>query len=106
MLGRDEGATRPAIGKAMGWAPHTVRGSLAGLAKKIEVEVLERARQVRANKVGAKGSYTIYHVTKSCCQAGRERPATILVDVDRLRQPGSRPKEQRSFQQADRVAEL
>ena len=47
----------------MGWAPHTVRGFLAGLAKKgIPVEVLERVRQIGPNKQGAKGSYTIYRL--------------------------------------------
>jgi hypothetical protein len=34
MLSRDEGASGPQIAQAMGWAPHTVRGFLAGLAKK------------------------------------------------------------------------
>ena len=33
MLSRDEGASGPQIGEAMGWAPHTVRGFLASLAK-------------------------------------------------------------------------
>ena len=47
----------------MGWAPHTVRGFLASLARKgIQVEVLERVRQIGPNKTGAKGSYTIYRV--------------------------------------------
>ena len=47
----------------MGWAPHTVRGFLAGLAKKgIVVEVLERVRQVGHEKAGAKGSYTVYRL--------------------------------------------
>lgn len=47
----------------MSWAPHTVRGFLAGLPKKgITIEVL--VRQVGSNKVGAKGSYTVYHVTE------------------------------------------
>ena len=63
MLGRDEGASGPQIAEAMGWAPHTVRGFLAGLAKKgINVEVLERVRQVGPNKVGASGSYTVYRL--------------------------------------------
>jgi hypothetical protein len=45
------------------WAPHTVRGFLAGLAEKgITVKVLERVRQVEPNKQGAKGSYTIYRL--------------------------------------------
>jgi hypothetical protein len=47
----------------MGWAPHAVRGFLAGLAKKgITVEVLDRVRQVGFNKAGAKGSYTVYRL--------------------------------------------
>jgi hypothetical protein len=61
MLARDEGASGPQIAEAMGWAPHTVRGFLAGLGRKgIMVEVLERIRQVGPNKVGATGSFTIY----------------------------------------------
>ena len=63
MLSRREGASGPQIAEATGWAPHTVRGFLAGLAKKgIKVEVLERIRQVGPNKVGARGSYTIYRI--------------------------------------------
>jgi hypothetical protein len=63
MLRRDEGASGPQIAEAMGWAPHTVRGFLAGLAKKgIAVEVLERVRQVNADRQGAKGSYSVYRV--------------------------------------------
>lgn len=45
MLRRNEGASGPQIAAAMGWAPHTVRGFLAGLAKKgITVGVLDRVR--------------------------------------------------------------
>ena len=63
MLSRLEGASGPQIAEAMGWAPHTVRGFLAGLPKKgIRVEVLERVCQVGTNKQGAKGSYTVYRV--------------------------------------------
>ena len=63
MLRRDEGASGPQIAEAMGWAPHTVRGFLAGLARKgVVVEVLERVRQVDPNTGGAKGSYTIYQI--------------------------------------------
>jgi Protein of unknown function (DUF3489) len=63
MLARDEGVSGPQIAEAMGWAPHTVRGFLAGLAKKgIKVEVLERVRQVGPNKQGAKGSYSVYRL--------------------------------------------
>jgi hypothetical protein len=40
----------------MSWAPHTVRGFLAGLAKKgIKIAVLERVRQVGTNKSGREG---------------------------------------------------
>jgi hypothetical protein len=63
MLRRQEGASGPQIAEAMGWAPHTVGGFLAGLAKKgIKVKVLERVRQVGPNKQGAKGSYTVYRI--------------------------------------------
>jgi Protein of unknown function (DUF3489) len=61
MLARDEGASGPQIAEAMGWAPHTVRGFLAGLSKKgIKVDVLERVRHVGPNKQGGKGSYSVY----------------------------------------------
>jgi hypothetical protein len=53
----------PQIAEATGWAPHTIRGFLAGLAKKgIVVEVLERVRQIASNKSGVKGSYSIYRL--------------------------------------------
>jgi len=59
----DEGASGPQIAEAMGWAPHTVRGFLAGLAKRgFKVGVLERVRQVGPNRQGAKGSYTVYRL--------------------------------------------
>jgi Protein of unknown function (DUF3489) len=58
-----KGASGPKIAEATGWARHTLRGFLAGLAKKrLQVEVLERVRQVGPNKRGAKGSYTVYHL--------------------------------------------
>jgi predicted ArsR family transcriptional regulator len=63
ILSRPEGASGPQIAEAMGWAPHTVRGFLAGLAKKgMAVEVIERVRQVGPNRQGAKGSYTVYRL--------------------------------------------
>ncbi|WP_240791153.1 DUF3489 domain-containing protein [Roseomonas sp. AR75] len=64
MLRRDEGATIAQICEATGWQQHTVRGFFAGLKKRqgIEVQVLERIRQVGPNKEGAKGSYTIYRI--------------------------------------------
>jgi hypothetical protein len=40
-----------------GWAPHTVRGLFAGLAKKgIKVEVLERVRQVGPNNTARRAA--------------------------------------------------
>jgi hypothetical protein len=66
MLRRDEGASGPQIAEATGWAPHSVRGFLAGLARKgLKVEVLERVRQVGPDKQGAKGSYTVYRLGRS-----------------------------------------
>ena len=63
MLRRAEGASGPQIAEAMGWAPHTVRGFLAGLARKgMAITVLDRVRQVGPNKTGAKGSYSIYRL--------------------------------------------
>jgi hypothetical protein len=63
MLSRPEGAGGPQIAEAMAWAPHTVRGFLAGLAKKgMGVEAEERVRQVGPTKAGAKGSYAVYRI--------------------------------------------
>ena len=64
MLRRPEGATIAQICEATGWQGHTVRGFFAGLKKRqgIEVQVLERVRQVGPNKEGARGSYTVYHL--------------------------------------------
>jgi hypothetical protein len=64
MLRRPEGATVAQIAEATGWAPHTVRGFFAGLKKRqgIEVQVLERVRQVGPNREGARGSFTIYRI--------------------------------------------
>ncbi|QYU68004.1 DUF3489 domain-containing protein [Leptolyngbya sp. 15MV] len=64
LLRREEGATIAQICEATGWQQHTVRGFFAGLKKRrgIEVQVLERIRQVGPNKEGAKGSYTIYGI--------------------------------------------
>ncbi|MDO9499129.1 DUF3489 domain-containing protein [Falsiroseomonas sp.] len=64
LLRREEGATIAQICEATGWQGHTVRGFFAGLKKRqgIEVQVLERVRQVGPNKEGARGSYTVYHL--------------------------------------------
>ncbi len=63
LLRREDGASIAQIIEATGWAPHTVRGYLAGLKKRgLSVEVIERVRQVGPNKQGAKGSYSIYRI--------------------------------------------
>jgi hypothetical protein len=65
MLRRAQGVSGPQIAEATGWAPHTVRGFLAGLAKKgIKAEVLERVRQVGPKSQGAKGSYSVYRLPR------------------------------------------
>jgi Protein of unknown function (DUF3489) len=66
LLRRPEGASGPAIAAATGWAPHTVRGFLAGLKKcGIEVIVHGRVRQLGPDKEGAKGSYSIYRIAEA-----------------------------------------
>ncbi len=66
LLRRPERASGPQMVAATGWAPHTVRGFLAGLAKRdITVEVLERVRQVQGGKGSARGSYTVYRVVEA-----------------------------------------
>jgi hypothetical protein len=66
LLRRPEGASGPQIIAATGWAPHTVRGFLAGLKRRgVAVQVHERVRQVGPGKEGAKGSYTIYRIAEA-----------------------------------------
>ena len=49
-----------------GWARHTVHGFFAGLKKAgLQIEVLERVRQVGPGKQGAAGSYTVYRVEEA-----------------------------------------
>jgi hypothetical protein len=63
LLRRPQGASGPQIIEATGWAPHTVRGFLAGLTRKgTPVTVLERVRQIGPKREGGKGSYTIYQI--------------------------------------------
>ena len=63
LLAQPDGTTIAQIIEITGWAPHTVRGFLAGLKKKgIKVDALEKVRQVGSSTVGAKGSYTIYRL--------------------------------------------
>jgi hypothetical protein len=73
LLRRPEGASGPHLIEVTGWAPHTVRGFLAGLTRKgITVTVLERVRQVGPAKAGAKESYTVYRITsESVTDGGR-----------------------------------
>lgn len=60
LLRRDKGATGPEMQEATGWAPHTVRGFLAGIQKKgHRVEVIDRQR----GKDGA-ASFTRYRLVQ------------------------------------------
>ena len=66
LLRRPEGASGPQLIEATGWAPHTVRGFLAGLARKgITVAVLDRVRQAGRGRAGAKGRYTVYRIARA-----------------------------------------
>jgi Protein of unknown function (DUF3489) len=67
LLKRPEGATVEQIAEATGWQRHTVRGAISGALKKklgLTVEAT-RTRQVGPNKVGAKGSSTVYRIPGS-----------------------------------------
>jgi hypothetical protein len=65
LLRRPEGASGPQLIEATGWALHTVRGFLAGLARKgIAVTLVECIRQVGPSRAGAKGSYSIYRIAE------------------------------------------
>jgi hypothetical protein len=64
MLKRPEGATVEQIAAATGWQHHTIRGAISGALKKklgLTVEAT-RTREVGPNKVGAKGSSTVYRI--------------------------------------------
>jgi Protein of unknown function (DUF3489) len=64
MLKRPEGATVEQIAEATGWQHHTIRGAISGALKKklgLTVEAT-RTREVGPNKVGAKGSSTVYRI--------------------------------------------
>jgi Protein of unknown function (DUF3489) len=67
MLERPEGATVEQIAEATGWQHHTIRGAISGsLKKKLGLTVeATRTREVGANKVGAKGSATVYRIIGS-----------------------------------------
>ena len=64
LLKRPEGATVQQIAAATGWQHHTIRGAISGALKKklgLTVEAT-RTREVGPNKVGAKGSTTVYRI--------------------------------------------
>jgi hypothetical protein len=64
LLERPEGATVEQIAAATGWQHHTIRGAISGALKKklgLNVEAT-RTREVGPNKVGAKGSTTVYRI--------------------------------------------
>jgi hypothetical protein len=64
LLKRAEGATVAQIAAATGWQHHTIRGAIAGALKKklgLTIEAT-RTREVGPNKVGAKGSSTVYRI--------------------------------------------
>jgi len=64
MLKRPEGATVEQIAEATGWQHHTIRGAISGALKKklgLTVEAT-RTREIGPNKVGAKGSSTVYRI--------------------------------------------
>jgi hypothetical protein len=64
LLKRPEGATVEQIAAATGWQHHTIRGAISGaLKKKLALNVeATRTREVGPNKVGAKGSSTVYRI--------------------------------------------
>jgi hypothetical protein len=67
LLKRPEGATVEQIAAATGWQHHTIRGAISGaLKKKLKLNVeATRTREVGPNKVGAKGSSTVYRIVES-----------------------------------------
>ena len=67
LLKRPEGATVEQIAEATGWQHHTIRGAISGALKKklgLNVEAT-RTREVGPNRIGAKGSTTVYRIVGS-----------------------------------------
>ena len=63
LLKRSEGVTIAEVAEATDWARHTVHGFFAGLKKRgVQVEVLDRVKQVGPGAQGGKGSYSVYRV--------------------------------------------
>ena len=72
LLKRPEGATVEQIAAATGWQHHTIRGAISGALKKklgLNVEAT-RTREVGPNKIGAKGSSTVYRIVGADQAAG------------------------------------
>jgi hypothetical protein len=72
LLKRPEGATVEQIAAATGWQHHTIRGAISGALKKklgLTIETT-RNREVGPNATGAKGSSTVYRITRSDPEAG------------------------------------
>jgi hypothetical protein len=72
LLKRPEGATVEQIAAATGWQHHTIRGAISGALKKklgLTIEAT-RTREVGPNKVGAKGSSTVYRITGASPETG------------------------------------
>jgi hypothetical protein len=64
MLKHPKGATVEQIAAATGWQHHTIRGAISGALKKklgLTIEAT-RSREVGPNKMGAKGSSTVYRI--------------------------------------------
>lgn len=63
MLRRAEGATAAQIAKETGWQHHTIRGAISTLRSKqgLAIETTQ-LREVGPNKVGGRGSTTIYKI--------------------------------------------
>ena len=67
LLKQPEGATVEQIAEATGWQHHTIRGAISGALRKklgLTIEAI-RTREVGPNKVGARGSSTVYRITGS-----------------------------------------
>ena len=76
LLRRPEGATVEQIAEVTGWQKHTIRGAIAGALKKklgLNVEAT-RIREVGPNKVGAKGSSTVYRIVGYARSAHQSSP--------------------------------
>jgi hypothetical protein len=63
MMRRAEGATAAQIAEETGWQNHTIRGAISTLRSKKGLPIeATYTREVGPNKVGAKGSTTVYRL--------------------------------------------